>query len=156
MQARRPFGEGVVDAGGLLLECRDVDILDEPGVEFASGDQLLTLTSTPVSARAISLTAPTSGYVIVNASGYFDLNDATRDGARCSITNGATAIDFSHLVIVSDDGINSSTSWVPFATTRVYSVGSGTTTYRLVCDEFDGNVLVGDTSLNAIFVPTRY
>jgi hypothetical protein len=132
----------------------DIDMADEPGMDWASGEQSVALTSTDTTVRAITVTAPTSGYVVVNASGYFDFtNMAGLDGARCSITTGTT-IDFSHLIIAQDN--STAIQWLPFGATRGFSVSSGSTVYRLVCDEFAGNVNVEDTSMTGIFVPTRY
>ena len=51
-------------------------IIDEGGAESAGGDQNLALTTTDAVARAISVTAPTAGYVIVNASGYWAASSA--------------------------------------------------------------------------------
>ncbi len=134
------------------------DLSNEAGADFADGDQFLDLTGTDVTARAIAITAPTSGYVIVNASGYFDFNEnltTDRDFGRCSITTG-TNIDFDALIPGAEASLTTEVALMPFAATRGFTVGAGTTTFRLVCDQFDGDVAVSDTSITAIFVPTLY
>jgi hypothetical protein len=127
-------------------------IIDEAGVEEASGNQSFTLTTTDAVVRTISVTAPTAGYVLVNASGYWDASSAGFV-PRCSITTGA-AVDFSYLMIGSLD--SSTTNYMPFAGTRGFTVTAGTTTFNLVCNTFAGTGTVGDSSLNGIFTPTRY
>jgi len=134
----------------------DVDILDEAGADLEGGDQSVSLTATDVIVRTITITAPTSGRIIVNASGYFnygDLPSPIPDVGRCSITPGA-ALDFAYLIIAEDR--NNATRFGPFGATRGFVVGSGARTFNLVCDEFSGNVAVDDTFLTAIFVPTEY
>jgi hypothetical protein len=90
----------------------------------------------------------------VNASGYFNYDSGTVFTPRCSITTGTT-IDFTHLIIAE---MNSNTNeFDAWGATRVFTVPSpGTRTYRLVCDTFAGTGTVADTSLNGIYVPTRY
>ena len=93
--------------------------------------------------------APSSGKVIVNASGYVRFSSAGNDGGRCSITAG-TAIDFAHLIIFEDDGASVMT-YASFAGTRGFNVSSGNTTFRLVCDRFTGSISIGDPNMTAIF-----
>ena len=131
------------------------DLSNEAGADFAGGNQSVTLTSTDVTVRSVTISAPSSGKVIVNASGFFDLNSAGNDVARCSITLGTT-IDQNALIIYNDSGAVGHTGFVPFAATRGFNVGAGTTTFRLVCDEFAGDTEVQDTHLTAMFFPTTY
>jgi hypothetical protein len=131
------------------------DITNEAGGDFSGGNQSTTLTATDVTVRSVTLVAPSSGKVIVNASGYFDFDDTTgNDVGRCSITTG-TSVDFNYLIIAGEQTGNS-VSYMPFAGTRGFNVSSGSYTFRLVCDEFDGNVKAEDTNITAVFVPTEY
>lgn len=127
------------------------DLKDEAGADFSSGDQLLDLTASDQIVRSVTITAPRPGVVIVNASGTF-LYSFASGRSRCSITTGTTW-DLSHLIIAEG---SADVSYVPFATTRGYSVDQGSTTFNLVCDEIQGTVSISDTSLTAIYVPTRY
>ena len=123
------------------------------GVEYNSGEQSVALTSTDATIRTISVTTPVAGSCVVNASGYFTFSSTALNVARCSITTGTT-VDFSHLIISGDTGGgNNFESW---GATRGYAKAAGTHTYRLVCNEAQGTVSVGDTSLTAVCTKNRY
>ena len=125
------------------------------GADFVGGQQDIALAAGNQTVRSVTIAAPAAGRVIVNASGYFAFDDAVgRDVGRCSITTGL-AVDFAYLIIAGERS-GTSTEWVPFAGTRGFNVGAGNTTFRLVCNEFDGNVKVADTNLNATWVPRSY
>jgi hypothetical protein len=131
-------------------------IVDEAGGDFAaSSDNEEEVTGTDEIVKSVSITAPTSGKVIVNASGYFRFGStSTVDGGRCSITTGST-VDFGHLIIADENQANTM-DYNPFAATRGFNVSAGTTTFRLVCDSFSGTVRIGDPTMTAIYVPTTY
>lgn len=146
------IADNSIDGGEIINNSLSaIELSNEAGADFASGNQLLILTAANAVARSVVITAPTAGFVIVNASGYFDFNNTVGTG-RCAITTGAT-VDFSHLIIAEGDA---STNFMPFSATRGFVVAAGSTTFNLVCNEFAGNVEVGDSSLTAIYVPTRY
>jgi hypothetical protein len=73
LAANAVTGGNVVD-GSLTT----ADLLGAPRAAFTSGDQNVTLGAAAV-VRTVSLTVPTGGTVIVNASGYFALNSAAFD-----------------------------------------------------------------------------
>lgn len=129
---------------------QDIDILDEAGADWSSGNQGFQLTSTDVVARSVQITAPASGFGIVNASGSIHTQPPVRSIGRCSITTG-TLLDDTHSFVAGGDG----TLDIPFGATRGFSVAEGTTTFNLVCDEFSGDVALFDSSITAIFVSTR-
>ncbi len=137
----------------------DVDIADEAGVDYQSGTAFIALTTTDTTIRSISLTAPSSGYVILTASGTFyggETSSIDLDYARCSLGTNA-AIDLSAVTYFIERTNTQEMGYVPMALTRVLGVGGASTlTYRLVCDEVDGDVSLGFTNLNGVFVPTRY
>lgn len=125
------------------------------GADFAGGDQLVALGEVDVVIRAVTITAPAAGVVIVNASGHFQSNGVSGT-ARCSITtaNAIPKLDFTALILASvgpgDDNFES------IAGTRGFEVAAGLNAFNLVCDEFAGNVSVIDTQLTAMYVPRRY
>ena len=55
----------------------DVDIADEPGVEFVNEVSNQTLTATSATFSTLTLTAPTSGYIIATASGNRNCSDGS-------------------------------------------------------------------------------
>jgi hypothetical protein len=97
------------------------------------------------------MSIPASGTVIVNASGYFLLDGLFYDAVICSITN-STGVTGNHYFRADDHGTTLGRPWIPFASTRGFSVAAGTFTVRLVCSEEDGAVVVNNTNLTAIFV----
>jgi hypothetical protein len=127
------------------------------GADFAaSSNNEVTLIATGVTVKSVNINAPAAGKVIVNASGYFRFNSTSNNGARCSIISGSSSVvDYTHLIIAGDTG-GVDNSYVPFSTTRGFNVNSGTTTFRLNCNEWAGDVSVGDPTINAIWVPNTY
>ena len=115
---------------------------------YAGGDQSVNLDLPDKVLRYVTITAPRSGRVIVNASGYGYLPVDTHY-LRCSITTG-TALDNSALSIARG------ASYAPFALTRGYTVGAGTHRFNLVCDANTEQVVVRDTNLTAIYVPGSF
>lgn len=126
------------------------DLSNEAGVDSNGGNQIVALSTTATTVRVVTITAPSAGRVIVNASGYFRYSPSGT--ARCSITTGVT-LDFSALILSSSSGGFEYDSW---GATRHFNKTAGTTSYRLVCDEYAGTAFVSDTQLNAIFLPTAY
>lgn len=125
------------------------DLLDEPRAAFASAGDTLTVVPTGTVVRVVAIGAPAAGRVIVNASGTFLLSGSPVivGSAQCSITTGTT-LDATHATAA----VNPSGQLmpVPFATTRGFAVGAGTTAFRLVCAGTSASVR--NTSLTAIFV----
>jgi hypothetical protein len=132
------------------------DLVDEAGGDFsASSNNEEPVTGTDEIVKSVFISAPSSGKVIVNASGYFRFGSTTTvDGGRCCITTGNT-IDFSHLIIADENQANIM-DYVPFGATRGFNVSEGTTRFNLVCDSFSGTIRIGDPTMTAIFVPTTY
>ena len=129
------------------------DFSDPPRAAFAGGDQTVDLTAAAVVVRQVSLTAPATGRVIVNASGYVDFNSAAADHVNCYI-NDDPVIDSAHHIAINDDGIPASTALMPFAGTRGFTVSAGPFTAYLVCNEAAGVTDINDTALTAIFIPS--
>lgn len=125
-----------------------------PVAAASGGDQDVALTTEDVVVRSVTLTVPTFGRVIVNASGYFRFDSAvTAEIARCTITTG-TAVDSDRHIIAGESAV-AATTFVPFSGTRGITVPSvGPVTINLVCDKIAGSVSVGDTHMTAIFVPS--
>jgi len=132
------------------LRARDLN--DEAGADFRGGNQSVGLDEDEI-VRSVTITAPRSGVVIVNASGDFLFYRVEGRIGRCSITTG-TLLDSSHLILAHqrEDGLE----MTPFAATRGYKVGKGSTTFNLVCDRHSGVLWVTDVSLTAIYTPIRY
>lgn len=135
------------------------DLSNEAGLDFAGGNGSDSLTASAAIIETVTLSAPSSGFVIVHASGAFQLLSAiTTDSAACSITTSGTAFDFGNQIIVSE-ATAASVFRVPFGSTRIFSApaGGGSATYNLVCKLISGRAAsVLDTYLTALFVPTRY
>lgn len=107
----------------------------------------------PAVYRTFSLTAPSAGQVILNASGYF-VNVGSAGIGRCSISKD-TAMDDTTLTVV-DVGPRDS-RFEAFGITLGESVAAGTQIWNLVCDTTDGTPpVLENPALTAIFVPTRY
>ena len=134
------------------------DQMDEAGVDFASGDQVVVLDSSDVVVRSVTITAPTSGYVVATAAAYFrflETSGADQDEAKCSL-DVVAATSNANAVFAAEDLETTEIKFFPFALTRGFAVNAGSTTVYLVCTEVTGDVQVADSGLTAIFAPTRY
>ncbi len=128
-----------------------IDLGDEAGTVFQDGDQDVELVPPAHQAiRLITLTAPTAGYVIITGSGTMGVSPFA--SARCGVgTSPLVDVNRSVLASAGTQSLN-----VPFSTTRVVAVTAGPTDFRLVCQGANPTVVIYDTSLTAIFVPTQY
>ncbi len=121
----------------------------QSGIRFSNNTLETAATSTDTVMQALTITAPTAGFLVVNTSGYFSLG--ATGGARCSITTGTT-VDFNFLIIA---GGGTGQSYMAFAGTRGFAVSAGANTFNLVCNSFAGTPSVGRPVLTAIFSPTQ-
>ena len=139
-------GANIVDAS-----ITTSDILDAPRSAFAGGDgQFINLTTAATVIRSVTINAPAAGNVIVNASAFFDFgNFATLENARCEITT-ATTIDNAHALYAREASVDA-VHYVPFATTRGFTVAAGSTTFNLVCDEQSGTVGLWRSFMTAMY-----
>jgi hypothetical protein len=140
-------GENIID-----LSITTRHILDPPGAAFSGGEQLIddwVLNEDQV-VRHVTITAPRQGSVIVSASGYFEFAGAAADLARCEITTGTELVG-THLVEAGDT-LTNSIKFMPFASTRGFTVAPGANTFNLVCDVISGSVKLRDSSMTAIFI----
>lgn len=137
-----------------------LDLNDEAGAEFISGNQFLSLSGTASVVRQITLTAPRQGLAVVNATGQWfwpAMSPASSEGT-CSIRlnlGQPIFVDGTHESVGIGGGALTITVDA-LALTRVFAVGAGSNTIELICQERSGTVALLDTSMNAIFVPTRY
>jgi hypothetical protein len=131
-----------------------IDLKDEAGADFAEGDQDFLLTSGTDVVRSVTVTAPTAGQVMVNASGSFLFGDtAAFEFVNCSITTAA-AVDNTNRFRANEATV-SAYFRLPFAATRGFVVPAGSTTFNLACTG-STTVHIEDSNLTAIFVPTVY
>lgn len=124
------------------------------GMDYAGGDALISLSASPMIVESVSVSAPIPGYVAVTATANAIFDGGREDVVRCSISP-ASALDFSHLVLVSDGDLGATTG-NSLALTRGTAVAQGVNTFNLVCDAPTGIVYISDPAITAVFVPNRY
>lgn len=101
----------------------------------------------------VTIDTPTSGYVIVNSSGY-GLATAGDTGARCSISTSMILADILQNQSIADGGRATIAGTRGFRINKADIGSPAQSTYHLVCDKFEGNDWVlHDAQLTAIFVP---
>jgi hypothetical protein len=117
----------------------------------AGGNQLEDVTSVDEVVRSVSLTAPSSGVVIVNSTATA-LESIEGEDVRCSITTG-TIVDSAFLQLWSSPGPSGNA--MQMAGTRGFDVAAGPFTANLVCDHVGGSpdATILDSALTAIFIP---
>lgn len=128
-----------------------IDLSDEAGVISDDGDQTVQLTlGVHQGIRLMTLTAPADGYAIVTGNGTMGVNPF--GSARCGV--GLSSFVDDNRSVLGSAGTQFLN--VPFSTTRVIPVSAGDNALRLVCRSTASTVLIYDTALTAIFVPTQY
>lgn len=142
-------------------------IADEPGI----GNELrnlLVITSLPQRVLSVQLSVPGGGYVVLQASGYFEFSHQEGSGADQGVawidTSAAADTDFEELLalttgrIASDDG--SGTHFVPWSLLGIDEVANaGEVTYYLEAwapASSGGQTEILGNTLVATFFPTAY
>ncbi len=136
----------------------DNDLGDEPGVAQATSTGTTSLSGTNVTLISRTLTAPTSGWVLVIAT--FQANVSHSNGTfdrsiygvsnTTSLQSNATELGISNLA-------SSGTRKRVLTVSRMFSVGSGSTTYRLIGSRLQGtNPQIDNKNLAIAFFPTQY
>jgi hypothetical protein len=105
----------------------------------------------PVVVAQITVLAPRSGSVLLNASGSFEMLElGAGTAATCSLTTGET-VERPYSAYAKESPFSNTYQYVPFGGTRIFGVTAGTsTTFRLVCAGF--GVTVVSPVLTALFV----
>jgi len=112
----------------------------------------VALTFSDATIRTVTLTIPSSGTVVANATGMFAFGSAaTIDGAWCSITTGTTATGDNYLVVMESSA--DALEYTTVSGTRFFPVTPGTLTVRLVCRTLGGSANFYSPALNALFIP---
>lgn len=128
------------------------DLRDEAGMDFSSTTQSTAMaTNVDTIFESVTISAPRTGLVMVNASGYFGF-DNSGGQLSCSITTGSTVETSNEFTTEGD----ASSNLIAFGATRGFDVVAGTTTFNLVCRETTPNASVRTTNMTALYVPTRY
>ena len=142
----------------------DADIFDEPGIasgHYAYPSARIALTSTDINLDSAVITVPSSGYIVVIATAYYDPNhtNGTLDLARFCINTTSATISYYNMVNISTPA-NAETATdlpIPVCLHAVYNVGSsGTYRYYFVADSWSGSPGVTKARIVAMFFPTAY
>jgi hypothetical protein len=138
----------------------DLDILDEPGIEYAESSTYGTISTNPASSQVASIimTIPAAGYVMVTACGSASFTTVGDNMVRLKVSttandvNETAGIQFIRLT-------TTSTYWnVPFNISRVFPVSTGTSTFYLNMYHqiSPGTAHWEEYSLIGRYFPTRY
>ena len=135
---------------------------NEPGLAEGNLKSTSDITLTTTAANILSriITTQTDGWVIVTASGYFEIDpDASTNAqfARATISTTSATLDFDNLAIFGAPDWPSASAqyFCPFSITRVFAVTAGSATYYLVAAKFTAAdvVDINRPSLTLLFVP---
>lgn len=128
------------------------------GVEFASCDEF-ELSPAVQDMLSIQVTAPSSGYVVLTASGYFEAHVSPQGAwAAVSVSTVSGRADTENETRIGfPDYMLSGVYTVPFSLTCVIPVLSGDNQFYMVGskDPYSRIIWVRGLKLTAVFVPTR-
>lgn len=144
----------------------DDDMADEAGVEFfnsGGGSAGYTISSTSGTLASVTIVAPTSGFVIVTATGSIGWDIATAAQGmmrlKVSVTSGETGEGSGGLQFLRfQSGLGTGSFFFPLSITKTFSVNAGSNRFYLNGwhQIVNGTAYVDDFSLTALFVPTQY
>lgn len=130
------------------------DLSNEAGSNFSGAQGSLTIGTTSEVVLSVTVTAPSTGQVILTASGTWFTNAVATRG-QCSLTENSTALDVPNIQEAALSVLF--TGWIPFGLTRGFTVLSpGSSTYRLVCRTTGASADIRNPYLTAMFFPTAY
>ncbi|UCF04685.1 MAG: hypothetical protein JSV33_12270 [bacterium] len=137
------------------------EMLDEPGTASnKEGLASVTLTGGWQAIISRSITVPTSGYVMVigTCQPAISHTTGTTSSADFGVSdNDITAPDNQDVGLILNSGLPSGMYYFPATVHGLFEVGSaGTYTYYLLGRETSGNIIVYDTQLTLLYVPTAY
>jgi len=150
------------DASAVLLSnaVNSLEMSNEPGIAHSFNTGIVSLTTTTISTDTVTLTVPTSGYVVVTAHAFFTINHTagTSDIPRAYINTSPGVGDFDNFAI---EEYHSSLPTAfdqekTISLTKVTSVSAGANTYYLNADVFSGSAVIERRHLTAQFFPTSY
>ncbi len=134
---------------------------NEPGIANAYKFNSVDVTSTTdVRIDSLSITTPSSGFLVITISGYCDIDHTTgtdTEGRVWTSTTGSLTFDnFSFFAI--DDAQATETYYQPFSYTFVDDVSAGTFKYVTVADRTSasGSFVVQRLHMTAQYFPTAY
>jgi hypothetical protein len=130
----------------------NADLASPPQLQSLATLSSVSLSSTAATIRAVSVTAPTAGKVMVTVSGTVQIAaTAVTDFMQCSLTTTA-GIESAGRVEVRSGVIG--TTWTPFSITRAFNVGAGPFTANFICRHFGSptNVIPYEVQTTALFV----
>jgi hypothetical protein len=158
-----------VVADGIRITREDVDrtgVIDEPGIDWANRGEV-NLSSVGqcdnpswTNLASVTITAPTNGYVLVEAAGIATNTFASGQYSRVGIDDSSTGKNVDSFAPVFEKTAAETASYVNegrYAIRNVYTASAGSHTYYLKgCrSEFAGGRILWD-DFTAIFFPTRY
>ena len=145
----------VASANVINNSLTDLDILDEPGIDWVSISTTNVLVSSATNVGTVTLSCPTSGYVMVTFAGQCFADIGDRIVLAASNSSGNWGVDAGNVYAFGDNNYPDG-----FCHIRVYSVAAGSNTFYAVAQNYvnyggDGRTSIYGT-LTAVFYPTRY
>lgn len=136
------------------------EIADEPGaVTYTEGVATITLFSTISTIGSQTITAPAAGYVLVIASGQFEIthtNGTLTDAIVGVSANSAALPGNQDIRILLQPGMPSGLYAFPAGAHAVFSVSAGANTFYFLGREDFGDVRLYDIQLTCLYIPTAY
>lgn len=139
----------------------DDEIINEPGIAHGINYSGLNLTTTVQAVDTISITIPTDGYIVVQATGWMTLDfEGSSAYIRASISTSPSSLDYAAFAYQNlSSAMPVAFYYDNFSITKVVAGGSGTYTFYLTADadvDAGGGSKIARTHLLATFYPTSY
>jgi hypothetical protein len=141
----------IVDILG-YYEPAPVPTVVSDGVEFNEVPSIVTVTQTDSVMTSVVVTAPTAGFVVVNAS--VSIQATQFESFYCGISKTATQ-DVGSNIVMQTAGSAAASGGVSM--TRGFTVPAGNTTFNLLCRKADSGAVVsaGSPAITAVYSPNR-
>ncbi len=133
-----------------------------PGIAYNNTFEGFLLTDSVKAVDSVTVTAPSSGFIVIQATGYFQLaHISAKDESwvRASIANTPHSLNYENLTFFSMGDAPSSSYCSPFSIITAVPVSAGQYTYYLTADRGNSagiNTYINRTHLLATYYPKAY
>ncbi len=131
-----------------------------PGVAYSTRNRAMLMTNAVQPIDSVTITVPCSGYVLVEASGFFEVVHISRvDIVQASVNTVRDSLEYdNYAVFAAESGDSGNYCYDNFAIHAMYSVTAGTHTYYLNGQQNhdSSNSSVQQAHLVATFYPEAY
>ncbi|MCD6249823.1 MAG: hypothetical protein J7J98_05795 [candidate division Zixibacteria bacterium] len=138
-----------------------IEILDEPGISRESSNPVITLTTAMTDIETVSITIPSSGYILVQGHSNIRISGATSENytyLQIDESSGGSPTSPYYTMIGMSSYPSTGHHYYPVSVQRIYFKTAGTYTFRLEGSKADltHDIVAYRATATALYFPTDY